>query len=180
MKKVLLLIVAICCSLGLFAQGQWGGVKGTIVNRAGRLPIAQAAITISQGGEVVAKAYIGGKEVCCDSRETTGKPVKLSLRLENSFEANGKDIALFTCECLDEKGRAVPDAEEYVSFSADGNARILGTGSDNCDHKNVTFPERQMYAGKIAVALRPNSGAEEFKLFAKSKNCGTTCFTWKK
>ena len=59
MKKVLLLIVAICCSLGLYAQGQWGGVKGTIVNRAGRLPIAQAAIIISQGGEAVAKTVSG-------------------------------------------------------------------------------------------------------------------------
>jgi hypothetical protein len=37
-----------------------------------------------------------------------------------------------------------------------------------------------MYAGKITIALRPNPGGEKFKLFAKSKDCGTVCFTWKK
>ena len=59
MKKVLLLIAAICCSLGLFAQSQWGGVKGTVVNRAGRVPIVQADITLSQSGETVAKTVSG-------------------------------------------------------------------------------------------------------------------------
>ena len=55
MKKALLLITAIFCTLGLYAQSQWGGVKATVVNRAGRIPVAQATVTISQGGEVVAK-----------------------------------------------------------------------------------------------------------------------------
>ncbi len=54
MKKTLLFITALLCSFALFAQGnEWGGVKGTVVNRAGRVPIADAAITISQGGETV-------------------------------------------------------------------------------------------------------------------------------
>ena len=45
------------CSLSLFAQeGDWGGVKGTVVNRAGRAPIAEAALTLSQNGETVATA----------------------------------------------------------------------------------------------------------------------------
>ena len=40
----------------MFAQVQYGGVKATVVNRAGRQPIAQAAISLSQAGEVVATA----------------------------------------------------------------------------------------------------------------------------
>ena len=54
LKKVLLFIMAILCSVAMFAQGQWGGVKGTVVNRSGRMPLAQAAISVSQGGETVA------------------------------------------------------------------------------------------------------------------------------
>ena len=42
------------CSLALMAQDQWGGVKGTVVNRAGRGPIAGAELILSQGGETVA------------------------------------------------------------------------------------------------------------------------------
>ena len=45
------------CSLLVFAQrNDWGGVKGTVVNRAGRAPIAGAAITLAQAGETVATA----------------------------------------------------------------------------------------------------------------------------
>ena len=40
----------------MFAQVQYGGVKATVVNRTGRQPIAQAAISLSQAGEVVATA----------------------------------------------------------------------------------------------------------------------------
>ena len=54
LKKVLLFIMAILCSVAMFAQGQWGGVKGTVVNRNGRMPLAQAAISVSRGGETVA------------------------------------------------------------------------------------------------------------------------------
>ncbi len=53
MRKTLLLIVAALCSISLFAQGT-GGVKGTVVNRAGRQPIANAEISLSMDGELVA------------------------------------------------------------------------------------------------------------------------------
>ena len=44
----------------LFAQpGDWGGVKGTVVNRVGRAPVADAALTLSQNGETVATAVSG-------------------------------------------------------------------------------------------------------------------------
>ena len=55
-KKVLLTIAAVLCSVALFAQSDFGGVKGTVVNRAGRAPIANASLTISQYGETVATA----------------------------------------------------------------------------------------------------------------------------
>ena len=55
-RKLLLTIAAVLCATGLFAQGEWGGVKGTVVNRAGRAPIAGASLTISQFGETLATA----------------------------------------------------------------------------------------------------------------------------
>ena len=55
MKKILSVIAAVLCVSSLFAQtSDWGGVKGTVVNRAGRAPVANAALTLSQGGETVA------------------------------------------------------------------------------------------------------------------------------
>ena len=55
-KKVLFFVAAVLCSASLFAQGQWGGVKGTVVNRAGRAPIAGAELILSQQGETIAAA----------------------------------------------------------------------------------------------------------------------------
>jgi hypothetical protein len=56
-KKVLLTIAAVLCSAALFAQNSdFGGVTGTVVNRAGRAPIADAVLTLSQHGETVATA----------------------------------------------------------------------------------------------------------------------------
>ena len=57
-KKLLLTtIAAVLCSLSLLAQkSDWGGVKGTVVNRAGKAPIASAVIMLSQNGTEQATA----------------------------------------------------------------------------------------------------------------------------
>ena len=55
-KRLLLTIAAVLCSTGLFAQSLVGGVKGMVVNRAGRAPIADAVLVISQGGQSIASA----------------------------------------------------------------------------------------------------------------------------
>ena len=53
-KNVLLTIAALLCSVALFAQSDFGGVKGKVVNRAGRAPIAGAELVFTQNGETVA------------------------------------------------------------------------------------------------------------------------------
>lgn len=67
-------------------------------------------------------------------------------------------------------GNAVPDAAETVNFSVSKPAIIVGTGSDNCDHRSVTNTERKMYMGKIRVAVRPANNQKEFTLTAMSDN----------
>ena len=79
-------------------------------------------------------------------------------------------------EELDSEGRVVPDAEEFVRFSVDSPAIIVGTGSDICDHINVTAPERKMYMGKITVAVKPGDKTP-FTLIAQSANCKKCYYT---
>ncbi|MGM9788178.1 MAG: carboxypeptidase regulatory-like domain-containing protein [Candidatus Cryptobacteroides sp.] len=47
-KKILMICVSLFCSLSLFAQSDWGGVKATVVNRAGRVPISGAQVEVLQ------------------------------------------------------------------------------------------------------------------------------------
>ncbi len=99
-------------------------------------------------------SYPSGTPVCEDVRHTTGAPVRLRLMPVEP------GMPLFTCECLDEAGRVVPDAAPYVRFRAEGGVRIIATGSDNADPIPPAVPNRQMYMGQIAVYARVSaSGA---------------------
>jgi beta-galactosidase len=130
-------------------------------------------------GKLEAVGYRDGVTVSRHVRETTGRAERLRLTLDNGDDltANGRDMALFTCECLDAEGRAVPDAAPFVRFSVEEPALIVGTGSDHCDHHRVTLPERQMYMGKIRIAVMPARGQEKLTLTAMSDSCGLSQIT---
>ena len=171
-QEILVTVYTNCESLELFLNGESLGVQ--VIEKYGHgewnVPYAVGRLEVLGrcGGEVVAR----------HSRETTGRAERLRLTLDNEFTANGRDIALFTCECLDAQGRVVPDAAEYVRFSVQEPAVLVGTGSDHCDHGRVSLSERRMYMGKIRVAVKPACGQESLVLTAMSDNCGVVqvCF----
>ena len=124
-------------------------------------------------GCLEAKGYKNGELVAEDKQETTGAPVKLRLTLNSDgVVADGEDVAIMTCDCLDAEGRHVPTASPFVRFYVQGdaglnaslryingiaqtcNGQILGTGSDVCDHVPVTCHDRKMRAGLISVIAR--------------------------
>ena len=45
-KRLILAAAALIASVGLFAQAPTGGVKGTVVNRNGRIPVENARLVI--------------------------------------------------------------------------------------------------------------------------------------
>lgn len=128
-------------------------------------------------GTLLVNGYLNGKLAASDERKTSKHADRLILHADNKFTANGADIALFTCECVDEDGLPVPNAAEYVKFSVSAPARLVGTGSANDDHNKVTLAERQMYMGKITVAVRPAKGQKMLELYAESDRCGITKIT---
>jgi beta-galactosidase len=167
-EEVLVTVYTNCDELELFLNGDSLGRKQIEKYGHGEWNVPYEA------GELKVFGYRNGKIVAEDKRTTTGNAVSLRLTPCNEFEANGSDLALFTCECLDENGNVVPDASEYVRFSINAPAKIIGTGSDNCDHNNVANNERQMFMGKILVAVKPAKDQKMIKLTAMSDNCGVT------
>ncbi len=167
-EEVLVTVYTNCDELELFLNGKSCGRKQIEKYGHGEWNVPYEA------GELEVFGYRNGKIVTEDKRTTTGNAVSLRLTLCNEFEANGRDLALFTCECLDENGNVVPDASEYVNFSVNAPAKIIGTGSDNCDHNNVANNERKMFMGKILVAVKPVKDQKTIKLTAMSVNCGVT------
>lgn len=160
-----------CDELELFLNGKSLGKKQIEKYGHGEWDVTYEVGTLKVLG------YLNGEKVCEHQRTTTGKPIGLKLTLDNEFEANGKDIALFTCECVDEFGNTVPDASPFVNFSVNTPAGIIGTGSDNCDHNNITLPHRKMYMGKIRIAVKPSKGQKTLHLTAFSE--GLKCDNFK-
>jgi len=129
-------------------------------------------------GTIKVEARQNGKTVCIDERTTTGKAVKLNLKLDNKIsDANGKDIAVITCYCTDAEGRTVPDATPFVNFNANSLGTIIGTGSDNTDHNSVYETSRKMYAGSITVAVKVGNTAGDLKVYANSENLDSAILT---
>lgn len=118
---------------------------------------------------VSAVGYVGGKEAARACVERTGKGERLCLETDNApIAANGRDIALVSCYVLDEMGRKVPDASPTVYFSTNTLGKIVGTGSDVCDHERVDLPYRRMRAGVIAVAVKAGRDAGTLKVYAEA------------
>ena len=126
-----------------------------------------------QPGEIEVIGYNDGQIAARDGYKTTGKAKALKLKLDNGpVNADGMDIAVYTCYCVDENGLEVPDAAPVVKFSCNGCGKIVGTGSANWDHTPVPCQTREMYAGKISIAVRTNELEEgktgKFTLFARA------------
>lgn len=122
-------------------------------------------------GRLEAVAYQNGCEAARDVRETTGRPMRLVLHLDNDApHANGQDIALLSCWCEDAQGREVPDACPFVRFDCNSIGTLVGTGSDVSDHTPVSCPERRMRAGRISVAVRMGKEPGVLRVRAQSEN----------
>ncbi|MBR6763087.1 MAG: DUF4982 domain-containing protein [Clostridia bacterium] len=157
-----------CDELELYCNGESYGRKAIELYGHGEWEIPYTP------GVLEVKGYRNGELVASHVKETTGRPHTLRLTEMLSAAANGRDVALFTCECLDEAGRVIPDGAETVTFSASNPATIIGTGSDNADHNAIDNLTRKMYMGKITIAVKPAPGQKEIELFAMSENCGVT------
>ncbi|NLG36424.1 MAG: glycoside hydrolase family 2 protein [Clostridiales bacterium] len=117
-----------------------------------------------------AEGRIGGRAVADEEVRTTGPAAALGLRLEDGgIRADGEDIAIVTCYCVDADGNPVPDASPLVSFDTNDLGRIVGTGSDVCDHTPVPNLDRRMRAGLISVAIKVGDRPGKLRVYARSE-----------
>jgi beta-galactosidase len=118
-------------------------------------------------GELAAVGRCNGRTAARTTIRTSGPAVKLVLKLEDEgVRADGEDVAIITCFCIDAEGLPVPDAAPLVHVNTNGLGRILGTGSDVCDHRPVTEPDRQMRAGLCSIIVQAGSKAGTLRIYA--------------
>jgi beta-galactosidase len=109
------------------------------------------------------------------TRETTGPPVRLNLLADRKvINADGEDVSVVAVEVFDEKGRAVPTADDLVSFKLDGPGILIGVGNGDpsCheDDKPSSAREakRSLFNGLAMVIVQSTKQAGELKLLVSA------------
>ncbi len=147
-------------SLGTVAVPLWGHAEWQVPYAAGRLE----AVAMDASGKPKARTV----------RETAGAPVRLALKLETpDLKANGHDMALIGVTVLDAEGREVPNAEPTVRFIVSGAGKLCGTGGANTDHVPVCCPDRKLWQGQGAVAVRAGYTPGECCVLAEAEGLGS-------
>lgn len=163
-----------CSELELFLNGRSLGKKTIEKYGHGEWQVKY------EPGTLTVKAGNNGKVECTQTVETTGKAEKLMMKLDNKISsANGRDIAIITCYCVDSFGREVPDAAPYVNFHTNELGTVIGTGSDITDHNPPMLTSRKMRAGRITVAVRVGNKKGDLKVYADAENLDTGVLTVK-
>lgn len=118
----------------LFVNGKSLGVKKNVrTDPQQRNMLYWKDVPYGNGGNVLAVARTGGREVARHRLETAGEPVALKAVVENSsWKSGGMDLQYIRIYAVDKKGRTVPVSGKEVTFKVEGAATLLAV--DNGDH----------------------------------------------
>jgi beta-galactosidase len=99
---------------------------------------------------------------------TTGAPAAIRLRPDRkSVLADGEDVSIIAVDVLDARGRVVPTADNLVSFSVSGLARIIGVGNGGpSSHEADKASRRHAFNGRCMVIVQAGSKAGAFTVKA--------------
>jgi beta-galactosidase len=114
-------------------------------------------------GKLDAIGYKGGKEVVRTSVETTGAPLKLELVPDRAqLAGDGHDAMPITVRALDAQGRAVPLADNEVTFAISGGGRSIGHGNgDPNSHEDEKGATRRLFNGLAQLIVQTNYDSKD-------------------
>lgn len=115
-------------------------------------------------GKLEAIGYKAGKEVVRTAVETTGEAVSLELVPDRAqLAGDGFDALPITVRALDAQGRAVPLAQNEVTFAVTGGGRSIGHGNgDPNSHEDEKGATRRLFNGlaQLIVQTDYEAGAD--------------------
>lgn len=112
-----------------------------------------------EAGTLEAIAFKKGKRLI-SKVETTGKPFEVVVSpYKTTMLADGKDATVINISVIDKEGREIPDANNLITFSVQGDAKIIGVGngdpsSHERDKYNDTIAQRHLFNGKCQVIVQ--------------------------
>jgi beta-galactosidase len=125
-------------------------------------------------GTLEAVAFKNGRRLTTKI-ETTGEPYEVVVTpYKTTMLADGKDAAVLNISVVDRQGREVPDANNLITFSLTGDAKIVGVGNgDPSSHEpDKIFDgnwQRKLFNGKCQVILQAGRTESIIKFEASSQ-----------
>jgi beta-galactosidase len=110
--------------------------------------------------------------VLTERRETTGAPESIKLSADrDAIDADGEDVVVLRVEALDAQGRAVPTADNQITFHVSRDSTFLGVGNGdpNCQESDKV-PKRSLFNGlaQLIVQSTKSPGSITIDAFTES------------
>ncbi len=111
-----------------------------------------------------------GKIVLQKEIRTAGAPYKINMQVENNHNAGKKnDLAFVQIQIVDKEGNIVPDANNLITFSLVGDAKILATDNGyQADTIAFNSLSRNAWKGKALAIIKFASKKGNNTLMAKA------------
>jgi len=110
-------------------------------------------------GILTAIGYRNGRKLLAEV-ETSDKPLNVVVTpYKTTMLADGKDVTVINISLVDKNSVEVPDADNLIHFSLNGDAKIIGVGNgDPSSHEQDKFDDtvaqRHLFNGKCQVIVQ--------------------------
>ncbi|WP_443939401.1 beta-galactosidase GalB [Pedobacter sp. MW01-1-1] len=121
-------------------------------------------------GTLKAVSRKNGQEVLVREIKTAGKPAKIQLMADRTkIKADGTDLSFVTVKIMDKAGNVVPNADNLVEFSLEGEGFIAGVDNGfQASLESFKAKQRKAYKGLCLAILQATEKTGTIKLTAKS------------
>jgi len=128
------------------------------------------AIAYDEGGSAVAEKVI----------KTAGKPAKIVLSPDRTVLGPAGDLSYVSATITDEEGNICPGAKNLVSFTIEGQGRIVAVGNGNpISHERYQVQNRKAFNGKCLAIVGTIGKAGRISLEASSSGLESDVITVK-
>ena len=113
-----------------------------------------------QPGTLEAVAYSGGKPVARSVVKTAGAPARIALVPDRTrIVADGEDLSFVTVRVEDADGTLVPNADNLIRFTIEGNGGLAAVDNGNpASVESFQAPQRKAFSGMALVVVRSRRG----------------------
>jgi beta-galactosidase len=153
------------------------GMEGRYGNSAARSYVPRTTSDLHltwdvpyEPGKLTAVGTRDGKTVVTIEIMTTGEPARIYLSADRmSMLADRRDVVHITVEIHDENGSLVPVADNLVTFSIEGEGKLVGVDNgDPRSHEDFKAKQRKAFNGLCLAIVQSTAAAGPIRITASS------------